>query len=359
MCILIMLVTRVIMLAPLASQAFVLLLARLGEVLISKHFRPHLLQTMFRSELIVAIALGACGTSGVFIDAFAHEGLLQTAAGDKYALVTTVSRRVAEADDPKPSNSLDGEKRKSYGGAPSDIKRQLDKLVLAYPDAIERHDGVTLFMKNGARFNISDNRTDKAFDELLAKPDIDDMFYIPYPRGTVPKQPAKNYDPGRVRFEPLFIAMYGDCTKQEVTKNLRNVSWLPKHAGGNLAVTKINGVDKALEAVSQDLDELPDLIKYLKPSAGTYNCRSIAGTDIRSMHAYAAAVDINVKYSDYWRWGPGSKDEPSWHNQIPIEIVHIFEKHGFIWGGYWYHYDTMHFEYRPELLSSRGGPSDR
>jgi hypothetical protein len=24
--------------------------------------------------------------------------------------------------------------------------------------------------------------------------------------------------------------------------------------------------------------------------------------------------------------------------------------HGFIWGGYWYHYDTMHFEYRPELL---------
>ncbi|MEJ2663631.1 MAG: M15 family metallopeptidase, partial [Spirochaetia bacterium] len=27
-----------------------------------------------------------------------------------------------------------------------------------------------------------------------------------------------------------------------------------------------------------------------------------------------------------------------------------FEKYGFIWGGKWYHYDTMHFEYRPELL---------
>ncbi|MDP3291618.1 MAG: M15 family metallopeptidase, partial [Sulfuricurvum sp.] len=26
--------------------------------------------------------------------------------------------------------------------------------------------------------------------------------------------------------------------------------------------------------------------------------------------------------------------------------------HGFIWGGRWYHYDTMHFEYRPELLAS-------
>ena len=32
-----------------------------------------------------------------------------------------------------------------------------------------------------------------------------------------------------------------------------------------------------------------------------------------------------------------------------MEIVRIFEKHGFIWGGRWYHYDTMHFEYRPEL----------
>jgi hypothetical protein len=37
-------------------------------------------------------------------------------------------------------------------------------------------------------------------------------------------------------------------------------------------------------------------------------------------------------------------------NQIPLEIVKIFEKYGFIWGGRWYHYDTMHFEYRPELL---------
>ena len=34
----------------------------------------------------------------------------------------------------------------------------------------------------------------------------------------------------------------------------------------------------------------------------------------------------------------------------PTEIVAIFEKHGFIWGGKWYHFDTMHFEFRPELL---------
>ena len=35
----------------------------------------------------------------------------------------------------------------------------------------------------------------------------------------------------------------------------------------------------------------------------------------------------------------------------PREIVAAFEAQGFIWGGKWYHYDIMHFEYRPELLA--------
>ena len=39
-----------------------------------------------------------------------------------------------------------------------------------------------------------------------------------------------------------------------------------------------------------------------------------------------------------------------YRNRMPEEIVTIFEKHGFIWGGKWYHFDTMHFEFRPELL---------
>ncbi len=39
-----------------------------------------------------------------------------------------------------------------------------------------------------------------------------------------------------------------------------------------------------------------------------------------------------------------------WRNAIPLEIVAAFERRGFIWGGRWAHYDTMHFEYRPELL---------
>jgi D-alanyl-D-alanine carboxypeptidase len=242
----------------------------------------------------------------------------------------------------------------TYGAPPSNVNAYITKLASAYPNWIEGYNGEHLILKNGDRFPISDHKTDKSFDELLERPDIDDMFYVPYPAGTEPKQPPKNFDPGRVRYGPLFVAMYGDCEKNEVTSKLREIEWLSRHGGGRVAVTTVNGVDKALEAVSRLLDELPiDFVKFLKPTAGTYNCRAVAGSHVRSMHAYGAAIDINSKYSDYWRWAPKNASNPIWKNQIPTQIVRIFEQHGFIWGGYWYHFDTMHFEYRPELLPSR------
>jgi D-alanyl-D-alanine carboxypeptidase len=237
-----------------------------------------------------------------------------------------------------------------YGAPPPDINVYLEKLVRAYPDWIASSDGEHVVLKSGAKFAVSDHRTDKTFEELIEHPDIDDMFYVPYPAGSEPKQPPKNFDPGRVRYEPLFVAMYGDCKKNEVSRKLKTIAWLPAHHGGHVAITAANGVDQALAAVSQELDALPgDFTKYLVPTSGTYNCRSIAGSSVRSMHAYGAAIDINATYSDYWRW---SKDlsSPVWKDRIPVEIVRVFEKHGFIWGGTWYHFDTMHFEYRPELL---------
>jgi hypothetical protein len=89
----------------------------------------------------------------------------------------------------------------------------------------------------------------------------------------------------------------------------------------------------------------------LIPPAGTYNCRTIAGTDRLSAHGFGIAIDIATKDADYWRWSkPGPNRRPVWRNRVPEEIVAIFEAHGFIWGGKWHHYDTMHFEFRPELL---------
>ena len=49
---------------------------------------------------------------------------------------------------------------------------------------------------------------------------------------------------------------------------------------------------------------------------------------------------------------PVQEQDPLGDCYYPWEIVLIFEKYGFIWGGKWHHYDTVHFEYRPEMLSS-------
>ncbi|WP_244482035.1 M15 family metallopeptidase [Bradyrhizobium pachyrhizi] len=64
---------------------------------------------------------------------------------------------------------------------------------------------------------------------------------------------------------------------------------------------------------------------------------------------YAAAIDLNLKVSDDWLWAGKGKTIPC-ENRMPREIVDIVERHGCIRGGKWCHYDTMHFEHRPELL---------
>ena len=89
----------------------------------------------------------------------------------------------------------------------------------------------------------------------------------------------------------------------------------------------------------------------------------IAGTTRLSVHAFGIAVDINPQYGGYWQYGlPHAMREEQvrqkkiplvYKNRIPSEIVKVFEKHGFIWGGNWYHFDGMHFEYRPEFLPLR------
>ena len=220
-------------------------------------------------------------------------------------------------------------------------------LLAAYPNQFAAIDGNDLVWRDGSRMPISDGVTGKDFDTLLDRPDIDDMFVIPYRPGPPAGVPALDEDPGRIRYEPLFTKMYGDCEKGEVAPRLRDVAWLK----GEVRFTMENGAADALDAVVADLKKLPpEMTKYLVPNSGTYNCRKIAGTDRRSMHAYAAAIDINTKYTDYWLWSKPVDGLYPYRNRIPFEIAEVFERHGFIWGGKWYHYDTMHFEYRPELL---------
>ena len=98
-------------------------------------------------------------------------------------------------------------------------------------------------------------------------------------------------------------------------------------------------------------------------SIESWNWRDIASTQSRSYHSYGAAIDLLPKslggLETYWLWS--SRSTPEWWTipyskrfHPPIEVIKAFESFGFIWGGKWSYYDTMHFEYRPEILELSG-----
>jgi hypothetical protein len=232
----------------------------------------------------------------------------------------------------------------------SGVTASVDDLVRAYPDFLAGFDGTNLIWRDGTRMPVTDGRPDKSLEEQLRNGSILDQLRLPYPAGA-PLLPAPQQDPGRVRSRAFFDKMYGDCRSGRVAPDLVPVVWLPQTWAHVVRITSINGVDRALDAVSHELDALPvQTRRYLYPLGGTYTCRSVADTGQTSMHGWGAAIDINPAYSDYWLWHRSAGGIPPYVNRIPPQVVDIFERHGFIWGGRWAHFDTMHFEYRPELL---------
>ena len=225
----------------------------------------------------------------------------------------------------------------------------VEDLIRAYPQFLAMVDGTDLIWRDGTRMRLAAPAPGRSSGDLLDHGSILDQLSAAYPAGAALLPPSD--DPGRVRNTEFFDKMYGDCRAGQVAPRLVQVTWLPSVWGRAVSITSVNGVDRALDAVSRELDQLPAPEKsFLYPIGGTYKCRDIAGTHRPSMHSWGAAIDINPAFSDYWRWS--RPPAPPYRNRIPPEIVTIFERHGFIWGGRWSHFDTMHFEYRPELLNS-------
>jgi hypothetical protein len=119
-------------------------------------------------------------------------------------------------------------------------------------------------------------------------------------------------------------------------------------------------VEEAINLAAQDSAEVRTWIANINTVTG-WNWRSIADTQSRSFHSYGTAIDILLSasasrgLSSYWLWTSEWNDE--WWNvpysqrlHPPQEVIQSFEKYGFIWGGKWALFDTMHFEYRPEIL---------
>jgi hypothetical protein len=238
----------------------------------------------------------------------------------------------------------------------TDWSARLAPLIAAYPVALDRVEGRELIWRDGSRMTVTDGIADKTSKTRIETADVKDMLIEAYPAHSALTAPAADSDPGRARNAAFFNKLYGDCSKGEVEPTLVDVMWLPKKFGKILKVSPRHGAAQRLQAVSARLDQLPAKFDaYLFPPAGTYNCRVIAGTERVSAHGHGIAIDLNVKNAHYWRWtNPNPSGPIPYRNAFPPEIIAAFEAEGFIWGGRWYHYDTMHFEYRPELVAPVG-----
>ena len=242
--------------------------------------------------------------------------------------------------------------RKHIATTHKPIRFFAEKLMDAYPDFIIGYEGNNIVWKDSTLMPFGTFETTKTNAEMLNNPTLADQFSQNYTKGKASTVPEKFIDPGRIRYEPFFYKMYGKSERQ-VRTNLVQVTWCPKLSGQKILVTKLNGIDKKVKAISRELDRHPELKPYIAQIGGTFYWRTISGSNRQSAHSYGSTIDLNGKASNYWQWECRCNNEDkdlTYKNQIPQIIIDIFEKYGFIWGGKWYHFDTMHFEYRPELL---------
>ena len=94
---------------------------------------------------------------------------------------------------------------------------------------------------------------------------------------------------------------------------------------------------------------LDSIQKEIKASNINYSFDDVQGFNLRSkrhggglsLHSWGIAIDINPDRNPYQR---GNYDPPQ--TDIPGEVIDIFKKYGFFWGGDWPgERDPMHFEW--------------
>ena len=209
---------------------------------------------------------------------------------------------------------------------------------------LDLENGVFLTWSSGTAIDPDDPESEDV-------PDLEDIFDPPYVSGPIVPIDLTDAgpieDPGRARVEQLFFATYGK-SRDEVQEHLGRVRFFglryPFHERAADALKRV------VERLEPQTKANPKLLPFLKDIGGTWIWRTIKRSKRLSGHAFGIAIDLNVERSNYWRWTYRGKPM-IWKNKVPQEIVDAFEAEGFIWGGRWKHFDTMHFEYRPELIS--------
>lgn len=232
------------------------------------------------------------------------------------------------------------------------MKRDILCLMLAYPEYIKgvekNQEGKVYVILNSGRKILYDDRKKKNSWQRSGNPDLQDMLEQIYPLSDSTEILPNHFNPGCVRVYPLLHEVYG-ANKNKILSNLVKVSIGYKFVEFN----KKNNASVALQSVMKELLPLArrshKIYSASFPSSGTFNYRLIGGTNRLSSHAFGIAIDLNNNKYDYWRYATREEGQKR-IKSYPPEVVRIFEKYGFVWGGKWGNFDIMHYEYRPEII---------
>lgn len=129
----------------------------------------------------------------------------------------------------------------------------------------------------------------------------------------------------------LFGSTESDVSAQIVSVNF-------PVTGGKIKVHKLAA--PCFEAVGKEI--IASSINYPMQNGGTFDWRpNVNNPGVLSMHSFGIAIDINPAQNPNGSGRPGNCT-----TNIPTEIVKIFNKYGFSWGGQWNSVcDAMHFEW--------------
>ena len=169
---------------------------------------------------------------------------------------------------------------------------------------------------------------------------------------------ARNKNPPK-RSSHFFDALWRARSRDESYERVKSIRFLGHSIMVHYSILEeLALVEEQILAEAKTNSSVRAWIANIKELAG-WNWRSIADTQSRSFHAYGTAIDVIPKSAEgkesYWLWTSRTKSD--WWNipydqrlHPPAAVIKAFESRGFIWGGKWLYFDTMHFEYRPEIL---------
>jgi hypothetical protein len=238
----------------------------------------------------------------------------------------------------------------------------------AYPgkiDNVEFLDGDWVMRVNGKLIYFANNRF---LPEELREEWVDyrPFAYYAYPwKGTARERRSAYENQGEPSIGSCFLfdALYFSAAEDESWECQVKYSFLGVKMLIHYSIEPILDVIEDHILASARIDpSINEWIEELQtsPPTGGWNWRDVRGSGNRSNHAYGIAIDLTPREYrgrvTFWQWqwlAVETLDSKRFY--LPPEpVIKIFEDYGFLWGGNWDLYDTMHFEYRPEILLLNG-----